>query len=288
MSSSITPPVAGEEAAGLSSFLLPAAQLARLQPVWTKFLTLFAKTLSDKLDATVTAGARSIDTMAMPALLESFESVGSFFHLTTRPVAAEALAGLSYGLVARLLGALLGGTPAAPDERKALTDVERYILGGALDNLAVDLSAAWESAGIAFNYRPQVEENPGSSGGGAVLVFSAEFDLEGAVEKLVIAVPGFLSRLAADKPDGVGVRSGNAPSAVQQTIVSALSRAAVQVDAALPSCSFPMRELLALEPGHVLLLAMPVDSPLELKVAGVPKFRGEWVRQGDRHALLVH
>ena len=102
-------------------------------------------------------------------------------------------------------------------------------------------------------------------------------------ETFRIAVPAFLARLAALQ--SASATAEEAPAPVREMILGALRRANVSVEAVLSGSTLRMGDLLAMEPGHVLMLAQPAGSPLECRINGKPKFRGEWIRHGNRQAL---
>jgi len=77
----------------------------------------------------------------------------------------------------------------------------------------------------------------------------------------------------------------DAPAPARETILRALRRASVSVEAVLSGSTLRMGDLLAMEPGHVLMLAQPAGSPLECRINGKPKFRGEWINRGNRQTL---
>ena len=55
------------------------------------------------------------------------------------------------------------------------------------------------------------------------------------------------------------------PVPARETILASLHHASVGVEAVLAGSTVRMGDLLAMEPGHILMLAQPAGSPLELR-----------------------
>jgi flagellar motor switch protein FliM len=144
--------------------------------------------------------------------------------------------------------------------------------------IARELSAAWQPAGIGFRWTAtgvgEAVPVPG-----ALLVFDCRMDLGEVSATLGIAVPAFLARLAALQCAAAPPADGPAPA--RGSILSALRRAHATVEAVLCGSTLRMGDLLAMEPGHVLMLAQPAGSALECRVNGKTKFQGEWIGRGD-------
>ena len=143
------------------------------------------------------------------------------------------------------------------------------------------MTAAWKPAGIAFRWTstgaPEAVEH------GAMLVFDCRLDVDDAPRTFRIAAPAFLARLAA--PQSAPAMAEDAPAPARETILRALRRASVSVEAVLAGSTLRMGDLLAMEPGHILALDQPAGSPLECRINGKPKFRGEWISRGNRQTL---
>lgn len=66
-----------------------------------------------------------------------------------------------------------------------------------------------------------------------------------------------------------------------------LERASVRVEAFLGKTEVTVAELLALEPGDLVVLPVPVGQPIEVRVGGDPRFLGELGREGQRVAVRI-
>jgi flagellar motor switch protein FliM len=260
---------------------LPSGQMAFVRAIQEKFLCAFAEELAHRLETPVAAQCAAVQPLSTGAFLESADDGGCLLTLDAEPVRGQALVALSAGLVAYLLRVLLGA-PASPDGPRPVTEIELHILREIFELLTRELSAAWKPAGTGFRWTATGTRDA-AGGQGTLLVFDCRLDLEGGVETFRIAVPAFLARLAALA--SAPATAAEAPAPVREMILQALRRSTVSVEAVLAGSTLRMGDLLSMEPGHVLMLAQPAGSPLECRINGKAKLRGEWITRGDRQAL---
>jgi flagellar motor switch protein FliM len=229
----------------------------------------------------VTAQIISVQPLSGKEFLEPGEPFGYMLTLDAEPVRGQAFIGLSAGLIAYALGVLLGAPPTAGDGPRAVTEIELHILREVLDVLVGELSEAWRPFGVAFRWTPEADEP--MAGPGALLVFDCQLALGDAQYPLRIATPAFLARLAAlqSKPDA----EEEVPAPVRETILTAVRRSNVVVEAVLSGSTLRMKDLLAMERGHVLMLGQSAGSQCECRINGKNKFRGEWIAHGDRQGI---
>jgi flagellar motor switch protein FliM len=260
---------------------LPSAQLAFVRAMQEKFLQAFAEALAVRLETPVAAQIVSVQPLSGSEFLKSADLLGCLLTLDAEPVRGQAFIALSAGLVAYLLRALLGAPPTPDDGSHAVTEIESHILREIFESLARELTEAWKLSGIAFRWTPAAGEAP--DGQCAMVVFDCQLVLDDAPQTLRIAAPAFLARLAALQST-LAVEE-DAPAPVRETILAALRRASVGVEAVLAGSTLRMKDLLAMERGQVLMLAQPTGSPLECRINGKTKFRGEWIAHGDLDGL---
>ena len=261
---------------------LPSGQMAFVRAIQEKFAGAFAESLADRLETQVSGRLTKAQPLSRSAFLQSVEAGGCLVTLNAEPVRGQALVALSPGLVAYLLRLLLGAPASSATEYRAVTEIELYILQELFELLASELTNAWKATGIAFR---RASTSDAGSSQGTMLVFECRLDFDDAQETFRVAAPAFLARLAALQLTSVTVEESPAP--VRGMILSVLRGANVTVEAVLTGSTLRMGDLLAMEPGHVLLLSQAVGSPVECRISGKPKFRGEWIGHNDRRALLL-
>jgi len=260
---------------------LPSGQMALVRAIQERFLRTFAEALSARLELPVTAQLSAAGPHCLREFLDSGDQGGCLLTLAAEPVNEHAFAALSPGLVAHLLRLLLGA-PHTSEETRAVTEIELHILREIFDMLSRELSAAWQSAGTGFRWiSTSVPETDDTSG--TLLVFEYRLELDDGPQTMQVAVPALMARLASlySIPDAPAEQD----SAVREMILEALRRAHVTVEAVLAGSKLRMGDLLAMEPGHTLMLTQPAGSPMECRINGKAKFRGEWVSRGARQAI---
>ena len=276
----LVPPAAEFEACAPGA--LPSGQMAFVRAIQEKFLRAFAQELASRLETPVAAHLAAARTLSSGAFLQSGDDGGCLLTLDAEPVRGQAFIALSAGLVAYLLRVLLGAPSTPVEGSRAVTEIELHILREVFELLARELTAAWKPAGIAFRWT-STGAPEAAVDHGAMLVFDCRLDVDDASQTFRIAAPAFLARLAA--PQSAPAMAEDAPAPARETILRALRRASVSVEAVLAGSTLRMGDLLAMEPGHILALDQPAGSPLECRINGKPKFRGEWISRGNRHTL---
>jgi flagellar motor switch protein FliM len=255
--------------------------MAFVRAIQERFLHAFAEALGVRLEMPVAAQIVSVQLFSGREFLERGDQFGYVLTLEAEPVRGQAFIALSAGLLAYTLRALLGAPSAHEDGPRPVTEIELHILREVFELLARELTEAWKPSGVAFQWTPAADEPKAATG--TMLAFDCNLDLYDAQQTLRIAVPAFLARLAALQP--TPDTEEEAPAPVQETILAAVRRANVAVEAVLSGSTLRMKDLLAMERGHVLMLGQSAGSPCECRINGKTKFRGEWIAHGERQGL---
>jgi flagellar motor switch protein FliM len=276
----LVPPAAENESSAAGVF--PSAQMAFVRAIQESFLRGLGQELADRLEMTVAARLAAAQTVSASAFLQSSDEGGCLLTLDASPSPGQAFVSLSAGLVAFLLRYFLGAPTTSEEPPHAVTEIELHILRETFEMLAGELNAAWKPSGIAFHWTSTAAP-AAAAGQGTFLAFDCCLDVEGASYGFRVAAPAFLARLAALQASPSSAEEVPVPA--RETILFSLRGARVSVEAVLSGSTLRMGDLLEMEPGHVLMLAQAASSPLECRINGKPKFRGEWVSRGGRQAL---
>jgi flagellar motor switch protein FliM len=276
----LVPPVVEYEGSGAGAF--PSAQMAFVRAIHERFLRGLGQELAGRLEMTVAARLVAAQPVSASAFLQSGDAGGCLLTLDASPSPAQAFVALSAGLAAFLLRFFLGAPTTSEEPPHAVTEIELHILRETFEMLAGELNAAWKPSGIAFHWTPTAAPEA-AAGQGTLLAFDCCLDVDGASYGFRVAAPAFLARLAALQASPSTAEE--APVPARETILLALRGATVSVEAVLSGSTLRMGDLLEMEPGHVLMLAQSASSPIECRINGKPKFRGEWISRGDRQAL---
>jgi flagellar motor switch protein FliM len=267
---------------GCAPGAFPSGQMAFVRAIQEKFLRTFAQELASRLETPVAARLVAAQPLSSRAFLQSGDDGGCLLTLDAEPAPGQALIALSAGLVANLLRVLLDAPSISGEGSHALTEIEAHILREIFELLARELTAAWKPFGVAFRWM-STGAPEAAPWDGTMLVFDCCLEVDDAPQTFRVASPAYLARLAALQSSPAMAEEASVPA--RETILRALRRGKVSVEAVLSGSTLRMGDLLAMEPGHVLMLAQAAGSPLECRINGKPKFRGEWISRGDRHAL---
>ncbi len=184
--------------------------------------------------------------------------------------------GLGYKFLDTALQILLGATGAAEESsRESLTEVELTILQSLIEQAERDLRNAFEprfGANFQRVNRNPVQTEQLNASEQAAIVLTADIAICEVTDILILVIPSILIRLVAEPARS----DGTTPA--REALLQALELATVQVDAALPNATMRLGDLMLMETGMVLELPHPINTPLECRLNGVAKLRGELVR----------
>ncbi len=182
---------------------------------------------------------------------------------------------------------LLGGSGEAPDEARPLSPLEATLLVDVAAAAVGGLSDLLTEAGGPALDAPAAVLPPDTEppfGDADALVRLALRPASGEAEPVlaVYLLEDLLRPVARDRA-APSEAAGDVPAAMRDH----LRAAPVRAEARVGTTTLAVRELIALEPGDVLLLDAKLDDPVPLAVEGATVHRGEVVACDGRHGLLV-
>jgi flagellar motor switch protein FliM len=266
--------------------LLPPVQIGLAERIHKEFLQSFGHGLANYLEMPVAANFVELRQMPQAEFLASREG-DCLMTLELEPFSGLAFLSLPTEFVSRVLSIVIGAPqPSSPPNRTSLTDIELHILQGFFDSLFGALQESWGIANAGFKVISIGSEPPdsGMAADISMIVIASAVQFDNAEASFRLAVPALLIRAAALES------AASAPtriSAGHPSILEALRTAKLQVDAVLSGSTLRMTDLLAMEPGEILMLANPAGSSFDCVVNGRVKFRGELIHIGDRQALQI-
>lgn len=196
---------------------------------------------------------------------------------------------VSMSMVDRLLGGS-GSIGSAPD--RAPTDIENRLIRGIIERGLRELAYAFESL---LHIEPRIsrtETNPQFAQIAAptdmIVVIPFTIRLDGVSGDMSLAIPfGSLAPALEDTADtndpDRAVRLGEIRHALEGGVQAARTDVRVRFDEA----QLTSKQLAALRPGDILPLEHPVDAPLTVEIAGLPRFRATAGTRGKRVACLL-
>jgi flagellar motor switch protein FliM len=185
------------------------------------------------------------------------------------------------------IGRMLGGAAAAGDPQRELSALETDLLLDALNALTDALSATLTEAGGKSLTRAAKIDKAGRPPG------------EESTEYVEVQV-----RRTGDKDDagfsyllfgevltgailGTGGPSKQSPADLRNCIMGHLEAIPVQLTANVGHAEVRMREIVAMEPGDIVILSRKTDEPAELTVGGKPAFEGMIAKCEGDYALFI-
>ncbi len=268
--------------------LLPAEPISLFADLLEAYLRGLARGLSEYLETPVSAGVDSTSQITCAQFLADNKQDVCRVVLDMEDNRGQAFLGLSAGLVSRILAVLLViPNDAQLPPRETVTDIEFHVMHRFFEILTGELRRAWEPIRLQFQARPMGEtgDQPAEVTEDPLLVMSFHVKFGGGEETLRLAVPALLVRLVAlEREREAALKPKVEP---YPGMLDALRHANFELEAVLAGSTLRMSDLMAIQPGEILMLAQNVGAPVECRVNGKVKFRGELIQTGTRRALQV-
>jgi flagellar motor switch protein FliM len=205
------------------------------------------------------------------------------------PLGALSVVQLDLALAPPIIDLLLGGEGKEGPLRE-LTDIEEAILASVVEMICRELTAAWQSVGLSFNFeRRQMQTQVARimSVNEKTLCLSFEIRMPQGSGLLNLAFPAvvantILRRLTSDW----GRHRRHAPETRERLEAAAMK---VRFGGCLqsPSVRIAARDLQDLQPGSFLRLNLSAGRPAEWRVAGQHMASGQAVRHGSHRAAKL-
>jgi len=268
--------------------LLPAEAVTLFTDLMESYLRGLARGLSEYLEATVAASLDGPVQLSRAEFLADAQTDVCRLILDLDGGRGQAFFGLSPGLVTCILGILLViPQDVQPGQRDSVTDIKLHVMRKFFEILTDELRRAWDSIHVGFDMRPadESDEKPADSGEDPLLVLNCRIKFAAAEETFRLAVPALLVRLVVlDREREAALKPGITR---YPGMLNILRQASFELEAVLAGSSLRMSDLLAMQPGEILMLEQPIGAPVECRVNGKPKFRGELIQTGARRALQL-
>jgi len=266
-------------------------QMRSLHLLHERFARNATTSLAAFLRTTTEISLVSVEQYAYSEFLMAIPDPTALYGLSMAPFetlgAAEINPAVAFAMIDRMLGGR--GNARVPD--RALTEIEHSVVDSAMKLLLDELSETWHSVTeIRFQIhsretRPQMLQ---VASWNEVMILLA-FDVRvGETRGLLhFCVPASIVEVA-----GTGfVQSWQQTrrelsSAERRWLTDNIGRIPLTVAADIET-RLTSRELVALAPGHVLSLGVPLDADVNVKVGDVLKFKGRLGTAGERAVVQI-
>ena len=205
------------------------------------------------------------------------------------PLGALSVLQLDLALAPPIIDLLLGGEGKDGPLRE-LTDIEEAILASVVEIVCRELTAAWQSVGLSFNFeRRQMQTQVARimSVSEKTLCLSFEIRMPDSSGLLNLAFPAVVSntilrRLTSDW----GRRRRHAPE-TRIRMEAAARRIRFGGALQMPTVRLPASSIENLEPGTVLRFDLSASTLAEWRVGGQALSRAQAIRMGARRAARI-
>jgi flagellar motor switch protein FliM len=215
-----------------------------------------------------------------------------FASLHVMPIDARSAIQCDLALAYAMIDLVLGGSGTETIEVRDLTEIEEQILETVIRLIVHDLRNSWAAfleLDIQFEQRQQGAQVQNMMvADDKVLCLTFEAGLSTQSGSLAVIIPAvvanaLLRRLCAQSSLSKRIPSRESRRRFQERLLDSRFKA----DLSLPASLLPIRQLIDLKPGPVLMLAKGAREPIHLNIAGKPMFLAYPVRQGSRRSARV-
>lgn len=271
---------------------ITAAQVAAVTSLHESFARRLSGSLGAHLRVAFDMHLVSAEQLTYHEFTGRLPDLTYFASLHVMPIDARAAIQCDLPLAYPIIEVVLGGSGTETIELRDLTEIEEQILETVARLIVQELRNSWAPVlelDFQFEQRQrgaQVQNMMVSED--KILCLSFEAAIAGTIGSLAIVLPAvvanaLLRRLCAQTAYTRRIPSRESRRRVRERLLD--SRFSTNLS--LPPSPIPVRQLIDLEPGHVLMLPRSAREPIHLNVAGKPMFLAYPVRQGARRSAKI-
>jgi len=272
---------------------IPKSQVRAIHLLHDTFVRNLVSSLSAYLRSYLTVNLVSVEQLSYAEFLDGLPSPTCIVSLGLSPYDGNGVLELNPSLVFPILEMLLGGSGKSPVSiQRDITEIEQKLLDGLFRIVLHDLREAWKGVTAVDFTIESMETEPQLlhilAPNEAVVAIAIEVRIGETVGMMNIAMPSIVIKMMRQKFDQQwSVRKTHASENEQARVLRLLQGSSLVLEARLEGPTLAVRDLLELREGYLLVLDYPVERPLELKVNGEAKFRGQVVSAGRKRACVI-
>jgi flagellar motor switch protein FliM len=265
----------------------------------TKLHESLARRLSSSLGAHLRVAFEmnlvSVEQLTFREFLGRLADLTYFASLHVMPLDARAAIQLDLAVAYPIVDLVLGGTGSDTVDLRDLTEIEEQILETAVRLIVQDLRSTWAPVldlDFQFEQRQRSTEMQSTIPlEEKTLCLSFEIHLAEASGSLSLVFPAVVANALLRKLSSKWTDSERMPRIPSRDLRRRLRERVLdsrfKLDLSLPNSPIAIRQLMNLEPGHILVLPKSVRQPIHLNIAGKPMFLAYPVRQGVRRSAKL-
>jgi flagellar motor switch protein FliM len=287
----------GSKRAALFDFRRPdriaKSQLRAIHQLHDNFVRNLVSSLSAYLRSYLIVNLVSVEQLSYSEFLECLPSPTCIASLGLKPYDGNAVLELNSSLIFPILEILLGGDGKLQfSAQREITEIEQVLLDGLLRLILRDLREAWTFVTPIDFTIENIETEPQFlqilAPTEAVVAVAIEIRIGDSIGMMNIAMPSIIIKMMRQKFDQQWTLRKSASTDQEQSRVLNLIRSAgLPSEVLLSGPQLLLRDLVNLEEGDVLSFEFPTSRPLDLRLNGQQKYRGEMVSSGQRAAFRI-
>jgi flagellar motor switch protein FliM len=273
-----------------SGQLTPSQSLA-IEALHKSCAVRLSDSFSSQLRSSVEVTLGSIEQVTGAELLDRVPAPSYLLFVRTS-YNATALLQMDLALAFPFLDILLGGSGAESPEPRELTEIELGILEPLARSAARSLQENWQSL---LNVSFEVDSPATKSGlnarlpvGERLLLVGFQLRFQKFEGRMLVVFPAQIVAALRRKLEPQESPALPEPSLDRGKVQERLLEGAFTAELLLPPSTVSFRQLNNLRIGDVLLLQVPATTPLEVRVAGQPRFLAAPVRSGNKRGAQIH
>jgi flagellar motor switch protein FliM len=266
-------------------------QIRSLHFLHDRFARNVSTSLSAYLRAVTEVSIVSVEQFTYSEFLMSLPDPTAFYSLSLLPVDGAGALELNPIVAFTMIDRMLGGSGQRVAITRALTEIEQNVVDGVVKLMLECLSEAWAAiVPVQFKTtgretRPQMLQVASPNEAMILMVF--DIRIGGARGMLNLCLPtSIVEAFGATLTHGWHRTRRRATNEEQRNLHENLGRVMLPVTGELRT-SLSARDLLALRPGDIVSLGVPVRHPVSIRVGKVNQFEGRPIRSGANAALMV-
>ncbi len=269
------------------------SQLRAIHLLHDNFVRDLMASLSAYLRSYLIVNLVSVEQLSYAEFLECLPSPTCIVSLGLRPYDGNAVLELNSSLIFPILEMLLGGTgKTSMSMQREITEIEQSLLDGLFRIILRDLKEAWKGVTLIDFTVESLETEPQFlqilAPSEAVVAIAVEIRIGESIGMMNIAMPSIIIKMMRQKFDQQwSVRKTESTSSEQERILDLISSANLGVDARLEGPTLLLKDLMNLSEGDVLCFDYPVTRPVDFKINGKLKFKGQMVNSGGKMAFAI-
>jgi len=269
-------------------------RMPTLEIIHERFARIFRVSLSSAMRKAVDVHVTSTDMMKFGEFMKTLPVPTSINIFRMEPLRGFALLILEARLVFALVDHFFGGYGQThmKVEGREFTAIEQRIIQRVVGMALAELEKAWKPVHDVRVVFTRSEVNPQFAGivvpTEIVIVVTFEIELESSMGHMTLCLPYSKVETIREKLVA-GIQSDQLEVDTRwvKRLRERLVEARVEVVSRLGTGQIPVKALMSLKPGDVLVLQQNADDPLEIHVEGVLKFRGRPGISGGNYALQI-